>query len=116
MRELSLGIIKRSDLFYVWRKEVVVGIINGAALGLLVALVAWIWQGNGWLGLVVGLALAVNTILAVSIGGTVPVILKSRGVDPAVASGPILTTITDMCGFILLLGTASLMLPLLTGT
>jgi magnesium transporter len=116
MRELSLGIIKRSDLFYVWRKEVVVGIINGAALGMLVALVAWIWQGNGWLGLVVGLTLAVNTILAVSIGGTVPVILKSRGVDPAVASGPILTTITDMCGFILLLGTASLMLPLLTGT
>jgi magnesium transporter len=49
MRELSLGIIRRSDLFYVWRKEVVVGIINGAALGILVALVAWIWQGNGWL-------------------------------------------------------------------
>jgi len=115
MRELSLGIIRRSDLFYVWRKEVVVGMINGAALGLLVALVAWIWQGNGWLGLVVGLALAINTILAVSIGGTVPVILKSLNVDPAVASGPILTTITDMCGFFLLLGTASLMLPLLTG-
>jgi magnesium transporter len=115
MRELSLGIIRRSDLFYVWRKEVVVGIINGMALGILVALVAWIWQGNGWLGLVVGLALAINTILAVSIGGTVPVILKSLNVDPAVASGPILTTITDMCGFFLLLGTASLMLPLLTG-
>ena len=116
MRELSLGIIKRSDLFYVWRKEVVVGIINGVALGILVGLVAWIWQGNGWLGLVVGLALSVNTMLAVSIGGTVPVILKSLDVDPAVASGPILTTITDMCGFFLLLGTASLMLPLLTGT
>ncbi|MGB5291008.1 MAG: magnesium transporter [Lysobacterales bacterium] len=115
MRELSLGIIKRADLFYVWRKEVVVGIINGATLGLLVSIVAWVWQGNGWLGLVVGLALAINTVLAVSIGGTVPVILKSLGVDPAVASGPILTTITDMCGFFLLLGTASLMLPLLTG-
>ena len=63
----------------------------------------------------VGLALAFNTVLAVSIGGTVPVILKTLKVDPAVASGPILTTITDMCGFFLLLGTASLMLPLLTG-
>lgn len=115
MRELSLGIIRRSDLFYVWRKEVVVGIINGISLGILVAAVAWVWQGNGWLGLVVGLALAINTVLAVSIGGTVPVILKSLNVDPAVASGPILTTITDMCGFFLLLGTASLMLPLLTG-
>lgn len=115
MRELSLGIINKADLFYVWRKEVVIGIINGATLGLLISIIAWVWQGNGWLGLVVGLALAINTVLAVSIGGTVPVILKSLRVDPAVASGPILTTITDMCGFFLLLGTASLMLPLLTG-
>ena len=115
MRELSLGIINRSDLFYVWRKEVVIGIINGAALGLLIAMIAWAWQGNGWLGLVVGMALAINTVLAVSIGGTVPVVLKSLRIDPAVASGPILTTITDMCGFFLLLGTASMMLPLLTG-
>jgi magnesium transporter len=114
MRELSLGIIRRADLFYVWRKEVVVGVINGATLGSLIAMIAWIWQGNGWLGLVVGLALAINTVLAVSIGGTVPIILKSLKIDPAVASGPILTTITDMCGFFLLLGSASLMLPLLT--
>ena len=114
MRELSLGVIKPSDFYYVWRKEAVVGLINGSALGVLIAGVAWIWQGNAWLGLVVGLALAVNTLVAVSIGGTVPVVLKAFNVDPAVASGPILTTVTDMCGFFLLLGTASLMLPLLT--
>jgi magnesium transporter len=115
MRELSLGVIKPSDFYYVWRKEAVVGLINGTVLGILIASVAWIWQGNPWLGLVVGLALSVNTVVAVSIGGTVPVLLKAFRVDPAVASGPILTTITDMCGFFLLLGTASLMLPLLTG-
>jgi magnesium transporter len=114
MRELSLGVIKPSDIYYVWRKEAVVGLINGTALGLLIAAVAWIWQGNPWLGLVVGLALSINTLVAVSIGGTVPVVLKAFNVDPAVASGPILTTVTDMCGFFLLLGTASLMLPLLT--
>ncbi len=61
------------------------------------------------------LKLSAYLLIAVSIGGTVPVLLKSLNVDPAVASGPILTTITDMCGFFLLLGTASLMLPLLTG-
>jgi len=116
MRELSLGVIKPADFYYVWRKEAVVGLINGCALGLLIAAVAWAWQGNGWLGLVVGAALFVNTLIAVSIGGTVPVVLKKLNVDPAVASGPILTTITDMCGFFLLLGTASLMLPLLTGS
>jgi magnesium transporter len=115
MRELSLGVIKPADFYYVWRKEAVVGVINGLALGLLIAAVAWLWQGNPWLGLVVGAALSVNTLVAVSIGGTVPVVLKKLNVDPAVASGPILTTITDMCGFFLLLGTAALMLPLLTG-
>ena len=115
MRELSLGVIKPADFYYVWRKEAVVGLINGITLGLLISAVAWVWQGNGWLGLVVGMSLAINTLIAVSIGGTVPVLLKSLKIDPAVASGPILTTITDMCGFFLLLGTASLMLPLLTG-
>jgi magnesium transporter len=114
MRELSLGIIRKSDLFYVWGKEIVVGVINGIALGILISVIAWVWQGNGWLGLVVGLALALNTVLAVSIGGTVPIVLKALRVDPAVASGPILTTITDMCGFFLLLGSASLILPLLS--
>jgi magnesium transporter len=116
MRELSLGVIKPADFYYVWRKEAVVGVINGIVLGLLIAAVAWVWQGNPWLGLVVGLALSVNTLVAVSIGGTVPVVLKALKIDPAVASGPILTTITDMCGFFLLLGTASLLLPQLVGS
>jgi magnesium transporter len=115
MRELSLGIIRPQDFYYVWRKEAVVGVINGLVLGLLIALVAMVWQGNPWLGLVVGFALSLNTLVAVSIGGTVPVLLKRFGVDPAVASGPILTTITDMCGFFLLLGSASVMLPRLAG-
>jgi magnesium transporter len=115
MRELSLGVIEPSDFYYVWRKEAVIGLFNGLVLGTLIASVAWIWQGNAWLGLVVGAALSINTLVAVSIGGTVPVLLKAVKVDPAVASGPILTTITDMCGFFLLLGTASLMLPLLSG-
>jgi magnesium transporter len=116
MRELALGVIKPRDLYYVWRKEAMVGVINGLVLGLLIALVALVWQGNPWLGLVVGFALSVNTLIAVSIGGTVPVLLKRFKVDPAVASGPILTTITDMCGFFLLLGSAALMLPYLTGS
>ena len=115
MRELSLGIIKPADFYYVWRKEVTIGMINGVTLGVLIAGVTWAWQGNGWLGLVVGAALALNTVIAVSIGGTVPVVLKAMKVDPAIASGPILTTVTDMCGFFLLLGIASLMLPMLTG-
>jgi magnesium transporter len=110
MRELSLGLVRPRDVGWVWLKEVSVGLINGAALGLLIGLVAWAWAGNPYLGLVVGATLALNTLIAVSVGGTVPLLLKRVGVDPAVASGPILTTVTDICGFFLTLTFASLML------
>jgi magnesium transporter len=110
MRELSLGLVRPRETLRVWAKEVSVGLINGAALGLLLGLVAWLWRGNPGLGIVVGAALALNTVVAVSIGGTVPLILKGLGVDPALASGPILTTVTDICGFFFALGLAALAL------
>lgn len=110
MRELSLGLVRPTEMLRVWLKEVTVGLVNGAALGVLVAIVAVIWDGNGYLGLVVGVALFINTLIAVSIGGTVPLLLKRLGFDPAVASGPLLTTVTDMCGFFLVLGLATAML------
>ncbi len=111
MRELTLGAAEPGDVARVWAKEVVVGMINGLALGFLLGCAAWVWKGNAVLGLVVGAALALNTILAVSIGGTVPLVLKRLKIDPAVASGPLLTTITDMCGFFLVLSLASAVLP-----
>ncbi len=113
MRELSLGVVKPIDLFSVLWKEAAVGVLNGLALGMLIALVAWGWKGNPFLGLVVGAALALNTVIAVSIGGSVPLILKHYGVDPAVASGPILTTVTDMVGFFLVLTFAAIAMPVL---
>jgi magnesium transporter len=114
MRELTLGAALPKDVMRVWRKEAIVGVLNGIALGTLLGLAAWAWKGNPVLGLVVGGALAVNTVVAVSIGGTVPLILRRLELDPAVASGPLLTTVTDMCGFFLLLSLASVMLPMLT--
>lgn len=110
MREMALGVVRPGDFLAVWRKELSVGLINGLALGLLVGSVAWFWKGNVYLGLVVGGALALNTLVAVSIGGTVPLALKKLGMDPALASGPVLTTLTDMGGFLLVLGSASLLL------
>ncbi len=88
MRELALGIVRPKDAFRVWRKEATIGVINGIALGILIGLVAWAWKGNPWLGLVIGSALAANTLIAVSIGGVVPLLLKRVGQDPAVASAP----------------------------
>jgi len=111
MRELSLGLVRPVDAVRVWLKEITVGVINGIALGILIGLVAWIWKGQPALGLVIGLALALNTMLAVSIGGVVPLLLKRLGQDPAAASGPLLTTVTDMAGFFFVLSLATLMMP-----
>lgn len=111
MRELSLGLVRPIDAFRVWLKEISVGVINGIALGILIGLVAWVWKGNPALGLVIGLALALNTMLAVSIGGIIPLLLKRLGQDPAAASSPLLTTVTDMAGFFFVLSLATLMMP-----
>ncbi|MGJ8650069.1 MAG: magnesium transporter [Opitutaceae bacterium] len=113
MRELSLDLINPKEFGRVFIKESTLGMINGACLGLLIGCLAWFWKGNVVLGLVVGGALALNTTIAVCVGGLVPLLLKAMKQDPALASGPILTTVTDMCGFLLILGLASLSLPYL---
>lgn len=115
MREITLGLIRPTDALWVWTKEVAVGLVNATALGLLLGVTAYLWQGNVYLSLVVGLALAINTIVSVSLGGLVPLFLRGLRLDPALASGPILTTVTDMCGFFLVLSLATAMLPLITG-
>jgi magnesium transporter len=107
LRELTLGLVRPMEIFRVMRKECLVGIVNGLALGCLLATVAFMWKGNPYLGLVVGGALALNTVLAVTLGGLLPLVLKRLNFDPALASGPILTTVTDMCGFLLLLSFAT---------
>jgi magnesium transporter len=114
MRELTLGLVKPRELARVLAKESSVGVLNGVALGVLLGGVAFLWQGNPWLGLVVGGALAMNTVLSVSLGGVLPLVLRRVGLDPALVSGPVLTTVTDMCGFFLLLSFATTVLPRLT--
>ena len=114
IRELTLGILRPRDYLRVVFKEGLVGVINGTLLGLLLGTVAVIWKGNFFLGGVVAASLALNTVLSVLLGGLVPLFLKSRKVDPALASGPILTTCTDMFGFFLVLSLASAVLTKLT--
>ena len=110
LRELTLGLVKPYEIFRVLLKEAAVGLINGVALGLLLGGVAWGWKGNPYLGLVVGGALALNTLVAVCLGGMIPLMLRRMKMDPALASGPILTTVTDMCGFFLALSFATVAL------
>ena len=114
IRELTLGLVRPKELLRVLAKESAIGLINGIALGILLGGAAVLWKGNPWLGLVVGVSLAANTLLAVSFGGLVPLILRGMRTDPALASGPLLTTVTDMCGFFFVLSFASMLLPRLT--
>jgi magnesium transporter len=115
IRELTLGLVRPRELVRVLAKESAIGVINGIVLGILLGCAAVLWQGNPYLGLVVGVSLAANTLVAVSFGGLVPLILRGVRTDPALASGPLLTTVTDMCGFFFVLSFASLMLPRLAG-
>ncbi|MBN2792106.1 MAG: magnesium transporter [Desulfuromonadales bacterium] len=110
MRELSLGLVRPTELLRVLGKEASLGVINGLALGILLGAIAFLWKGSPFLGLVVGGALAVNTVVAVSLGGAIPLLLKRVKLDPALVSSPLLTTVTDMCGFFFVLSFASLVL------
>lgn len=115
MRELSLGLVRPREIMWVIIKETRVGIVNGLVLGILLGMVAFVWQGNIWLGIVVGGALAANTLVSVTLGGTLPLVLKQMKLDPALVSSPLLTTVTDMCGFFFVLSFAAAVLPKLGG-
>ncbi|MEW6298561.1 MAG: magnesium transporter [Thermodesulfobacteriota bacterium] len=110
LRELALGLVQPYELARVLFKEAWVGVLNGALLGLLLGGLAWGWNGNPSLGLVAGGALALNTVVGVSLGGIIPLLLRRLNMDPALASGLILTTVTDMCGFFLALSLATVLL------
>jgi magnesium transporter len=87
-------------------KEIRVGILNGVVLGAIIGIVSYVLWQNPFLGLVVMIALFLNTILASVVGGVLPIILKRLKKDPAMMSGAVLTTITDFFGFLLFLSLA----------
>jgi magnesium transporter len=89
-------------------KETWVGTMTGAATGLATALIAWLWNGNPYLGVVVGLGLLVNLAAAGCAGAAIPILMKRLGLDPAQCSSIILTTVTDVVGFMAFLGFAVL--------
>lgn len=110
MRELSLGTLRAREHWRVMRQELMPGLINGIVLGVMVGVTAWLYKGSLLLAAVVGASLAINTLMSVLLGGTIPLFIKRIGLDPALASGAILTTLTDMLGFFLTLLFASVVL------
>ncbi len=109
IREMTLGLIHPRDLVRVMSKELTVGLVNGLAIGLLLGGIIYLWQQDLAFAAVVAVALNLNMVIAVILGGCIPLIARRMGFDPAVAS-PMITTVMDMCGFFLTLGMASLLL------
>jgi magnesium transporter len=108
VRSIALGDLDVGDLFRACRKEILVAMANGLAIGLLAGLGAFAWQRNEALSLVLAVALFLN-ICAATIGGIlIPLGLKAVRVDPALAANIFVTTITDVMGFVFFLGIASL--------
>ncbi|TVP75260.1 MAG: magnesium transporter [Puniceicoccaceae bacterium] len=110
IRSIALGEARLSDFWRATRKEISIGLVNGACLGLLFAVVAYVLEANIWLGVIAGIALGCNVFLAGVVGGVLPFLIKRLGKDPAMMTGPFLTTITDITGVTIYLGLSTLFL------
>jgi magnesium transporter len=106
MRGLVMREIPPGKVLSLVIKETGLAAITGAVIGTLTAVVAWLWSGNPYLGLVTGLGMLVNLICAGLAGASIPVLMHRLGLDPAQCSSIILTTVTDVVGFFAFLGFA----------
>ncbi|PST82956.1 magnesium transporter [Pedobacter yulinensis] len=110
VRRISLYDLTDNQAYRTVLKEFTVGLINGAVTGLIVFLFALFFDMNTMLGVVIFLAMTGNLIIAGVTGAGIPLVLKRVGIDPAIASSIIITTFTDVFGFLFLLGLASQLL------
>ncbi len=110
IRGLALGQLGSSNYRSLIKKEISVGLLNGLIWALVVATLSIIWFGNFNIGFIIAFALVVNLIAGAFAGAAIPVILKQIGVDPAIAGGVVLTTVTDVVGIVAFLGLATLIL------
>jgi magnesium transporter len=108
VRALATRELGRGNAWRIARREAAVGLINGIGLALFVGLMSALWFQNPNIGVVIGLALTVVVTIAALTGLAVPLTLDRLGVDPAVSSGPFVTTTTDVVGFFTFLGLATL--------
>jgi len=113
VRGIALGDMTGSVLRRVLWKELWLGVTTGAANGLVIAVIAYIWKGQLLLSLILAVALIFNMLIAAVVGTLIPIALKTSRVDPAIASSVIITTFTDVFGFFSFLGLATLLIRFL---
>ena len=107
IRGQALGHIERSNIGWLFNRELVVGLLNGILWASVVAMIAVLWFQDTTIGVVIAMAIVINLIAGACAGSLLPLTLKSAGIDPALAGGVLLTTITDVVGFFAFLGLAT---------
>ncbi len=109
-RAIALGQINSSNAAGILRKELMVGFLNGCAWAIVVALFTFLWFHEWRIGAIIGAAMIINLFVAALAGYSIPLILKRMSVDPALAGGVVLTTVTDVVGYMAFLGLGAIFL------
>ena len=110
VRAIATRDLTGSNVWRVIRREVLVGLINGLIFALVMGVIGVLWFGGPALGYVIAAAMVINLVVAGLAGTVIPVILERMGIDPALASGAFVTTVTDVVGFLAFLGLAAVFL------
>lgn len=113
VRGLALGELNFKNMKKVFFKEVGVGLLTGIVIGFIIAVLGFMWEGNFIFGIIIGVAMILNMIVATITGYLVPIVLKKFRVDPALASSIFVTTFTDVLGFFFFLGLATILIQYL---
>tara|TARA_R110000868_G_scaffold145634_4_gene365937 strand:- start:20875 stop:22230 length:1356 start_codon:yes stop_codon:yes gene_type:complete len=108
IRGQALGHLSGANFRWLFNRELLVAALNGVLWAIVIAILAWVWFGDPRLSLIMAAAIMINLMAAAVAGASLPQILKARGIDPALAGGVILTTVTDVVGFMSFLGLATL--------
>jgi magnesium transporter len=114
VRSIALGEVEVRDAWRVLQHEAIIALIKGVVIGSIVGMLAFVWMGNAWLGFIVGFAMLANIANATLVGVLVPLMLRRLKLDPALASGVIVTTFSDVVGFFVFLGLGALLVDKLT--
>ncbi len=110
IRGIALGQLGSSNYRLLIKKEILVGLLNGLLWALVVASFSILWFDNYYIGVIIGFALIVNLLAGAFAGALIPIFLRQIGIDPAIAGGVLLTTVTDVVGIVAFLGLATLVL------
>jgi len=110
VRSIATRDLTGANVWRVIRREVLVGLVNGLMFAVVMGVIGWLWFSTPMLGVVIAAAMVINLVVAGLAGTVVPVVLERVGVDPALASGAFVTTVTDVVGFFAFLGLAAMVL------